>query len=214
MKLSKALATVVAVGAGFITLLGLLQVPVFKELSTPLLNWVSLLVSVGILVGALNLFLVHSKRVGAGAPGWVYSLLLVVSLFAVVALNLAAPALGWGSGPASPLNTWLFTYIQTAVSAALAGLLFFFLVLAGYRLWQRRPSLTSLVFITVAVVTLIGLAPLPGFLSSLSPLRDVRIWITQVPAVAGARGLLLGIALGVVATGLRVLLAQDRPYRE
>jgi hypothetical protein len=63
-------------------------------------------------------------------------------------------------------------------------------------------------------LVLIGLAPWPGFLSNLSPLRDVRIWITQVPAVAGARGLLLGIALGVVATGLRVLFAQDRPYRE
>ena len=214
MKLSKALATVIAVGAGFITLLGLLQVPVFNGLSALLLNWVSLLVGVGILVGALNLFLVHSKRVGAGTPGWAYSLLVVISLFAVIALNMAAPFLKWGSGPASAPNQLLFQYLLAPVSAALAGLIFFFLVLAGYRLWQRRPSLLSVVFIVVAVLVLLGLAPVPSFLSDLSVLRDVRVWIAQVPAVAGARGLLLGIALGVVATGLRVLLAQDRPYRD
>ena len=214
MKLSKALATVMVVGAGLVTLLGLLRVPGFDALSAILLNWVGWLAGVGVLVGAMNLLLVHSKRVGAGARGWVYSLLLVVSLFAVIALNVAAPFLKWGSGPASAPNQLLFQYLLAPVSAAIAGLIFFFLVLAGYRLWQRRPSLISVVFILVAVVVLIGLAPLPGFLSCLSVLRDARVWITQVPAVAGARGLLLGIALGVVATGLRVLLAQDRPYRD
>jgi hypothetical protein len=32
--------------------------------------------------------------------------------------------------------------------------------------------------------------------------------------MAGARGILLGVALGTVATGLRVLLGIDRPYSE
>jgi len=31
-------------------------------------------------------------------------------------------------------------------------------------------------------------------------------------AVGGARGLLLGVALGSITAGLRVLLATDRPY--
>jgi hypothetical protein len=34
----------------------------------------------------------------------------------------------------------------------------------------------------------------------------------QVPTVAGARGIILGIALGAAATGLRVLLGFDQPY--
>ena len=34
-----------------------------------------------------------------------------------------------------------------------------------------------------------------------------------VPVSAGARGMLLGIALATVVTGLRVLLGQDRSYR-
>jgi len=30
--------------------------------------------------------------------------------------------------------------------------------------------------------------------------------------VAGARGILLGVSLGVIATGVRILIGSDRPY--
>jgi hypothetical protein len=40
----------------------------------------------------------------------------------------------------------------------------------------------------------------------------IKDWVLEVPALAGARGILLGAALGTAATGLRVLLGIDRPY--
>jgi hypothetical protein len=40
----------------------------------------------------------------------------------------------------------------------------------------------------------------------------IKDWVLDVPALAGARGILLGVALGTAATGLRVLLGLDRPY--
>ena len=69
----------------------------------------------------------------------------------------------------------------------------------------------------VAILSLIGMAPVLPDLTNpqIDQLRMwLWVWISQVPAVAGARGLLLGIALGAIATGLRVLLAIDRPYGE
>jgi hypothetical protein len=41
---------------------------------------------------------------------------------------------------------------------------------------------------------------------------NLRTWIVQVPSVGGARGILLGVALGTIATGLRILMGSDRPY--
>ena len=35
-----------------------------------------------------------------------------------------------------------------------------------------------------------------------------------VPALAGTRGIILGVALGTVVTGLRLLMGIDRPYSE
>jgi len=40
----------------------------------------------------------------------------------------------------------------------------------------------------------------------------VRPFIAQVLAAGGARGILIGVALGTLTTGLRVLLGSDRPY--
>jgi hypothetical protein len=40
----------------------------------------------------------------------------------------------------------------------------------------------------------------------------VRPIITQIFAAAGARGILLGVALGTLTTGLRVLFGADRLY--
>jgi len=40
----------------------------------------------------------------------------------------------------------------------------------------------------------------------------VRPFIAQVMAASGARGLLLGVALGTLTTGLRILFGADRPF--
>jgi len=40
----------------------------------------------------------------------------------------------------------------------------------------------------------------------------MRPFIAQVMAGAGARGILLGMALGTLTTGLRILFGADRPY--
>jgi hypothetical protein len=43
-------------------------------------------------------------------------------------------------------------------------------------------------------------------------LYDIRMFISQRLASAGARGILIGVALGTLTTGLRILFGSDRPY--
>ncbi len=226
MKLTKSIATLIALAVGWVVLLGYFKVPVLTEFSGVLLLWASQLAAVVVLVGAINLFLVHTKKLTGNTPGWFYSLFVLVGLMIVIGMNIAAvflPEEILGVGPAGAANQFIFKYIQSAAGAAIAGLIFFFLVLAGYRLLGRRMSLATLAFVVSGVLTLLALAPWPTFLPNIiiddtttpaTTLRDLLRTLTLIPSIAGARGLLLGIALGVVATGLRVLLAQDRPYRE
>jgi hypothetical protein len=88
------------------------------------------------------------------------------------------------------------------------------LVYAAARLLRRVPNLFSIVFIGTALLVLLGASTLalggPGLLVDV--IAGVRDWITQVPAAAGARGLLVGVALGSVAAGLRILIGTDRPF--
>jgi len=41
---------------------------------------------------------------------------------------------------------------------------------------------------------------------------NLTVWIMDVPNTAGTRAITIGIALGVVATSLRILLGVDRSY--
>jgi hypothetical protein len=45
-------------------------------------------------------------------------------------------------------------------------------------------------------------------------LTEIKDWILDVPAMAGVRGILLGVALGAVLTGIRLLLGVERPYSD
>jgi uncharacterized membrane protein len=91
------------------------------------------------------------------------------------------------------------------------GLLAVTLLYAAIRLLRRRTDLMSIVFLISAALILLGTATLPfGNVPILGTL--VRPWVTQVLAVGGARGILIGVALGTLTTGLRVLFGSDRPY--
>jgi hypothetical protein len=70
----------------------------------------------------------------------------------------------------------------------------------------------SVIFLVTAWVILVGTAPWP-FLGDVPFFSDiVRPIIAQIPAAAGARGILIGVALGTLTTGLRILFGSDRPY--
>jgi hypothetical protein len=231
--------TSIAMIAGVVTLLGYFLGPALPQLfslRTLLVSWVVMLGAVAMCLGVLNLGSVHLKKIFQRSRGWPYSLFVllglliglsagfvpVLSAFSARLQGAAPPAEATGLG--NPYSQWVFRYLQSALGTAISGLIVFFLVFAGFRL-LRRPTwrLTSMVFIVVAIVSLIGMAPVLIDIAEVPvtsnlPLNEIRtwpwVWLSQVPAVAGARGLLLGIALGAIATGLRVLLAIDRPYGE
>ncbi|MBP7690353.1 MAG: hypothetical protein KA764_00465 [Anaerolineales bacterium] len=214
IRLGNVLLTSVAVGFGLVTLLGYF-VPALQSVWVQLLAWAGLLAAVAVLIGALSLARIHVRKISTQAAGWPYSLFTLAGFLAALAAGLAGALPGQtGGATTNTAMRFLFQHVIGATSAALAALLVFILVFAGYRLLRRPPTLLTLVFLAAALVALVGMAPaLAGVpADAAAGLRDVWAWLAQVPAVAGARGLMLGIALGIIATGLRLLLAIDRPY--
>ncbi len=228
IRIFNIIATVIGVSAGLLVLAGyFIPMNLLLGLRLALVTLVSLLAAWAVLAGALNLLIVHLRKFAGQAPGGLYSLFVVLGFLAVIAGNAVAPFMGWGSGAASSANSWFLTYTLTAGGASLAALIAFFLVYAGYRILRLKrggpPSLMVIVFVVTAVLALVALAPWPAGApnpvllgeagtAGATTLRDVLQTLTRVPAIAGARGLLLGIALGAVATGLRLLMGLDRPY--
>ena len=216
IRLVNLIATVIAVLAGLVVLIGYFGGPL-QDARLALLSIVSLLAAWAVMAGAVNLVLVHAKKFLNQAPGWFYSLWVLLGFLLVIIVNILAPYLGWGSGAGNQANTWIFTTIVTVGGASLAGLVAFFLVYAAYKVLRTRRTPLTVIFVIAVVLALIVLAPWPSFvpnpnLTASATLRDLLSAIVHVPALAGARGLLLGIALGAIATGVRVLMGMDRPY--
>jgi hypothetical protein len=195
---------IIAVISGVLVLLGYFFPGVFGNIQSILVGWAIILAAFALILGVFNLALVHWKKAGSDGPNRIYSIVLLVSLFiTIIVVSI--------SGPAGSASLWIFSSFQIPVEISLLAVLAVVLVYAGARLLTRRPKWYTALFLVTVLIVLLGSVPL-FFLGEVAPLVTVRSWLAQVPAVAGARGLLLGVALGTVATGLRILMGMDRPY--
>lgn len=199
------LAAVAGLAGALVLASYFLDLPYLGEASQWLKRTAVLLSAAALLVGLLNLIGIHLGKIGGQQKGWAYSALLVVMLVVTFALGMLF-------GVDNRAVVSLFRYVQLPVEATMVALLAVSLTAAGYRLIARRPNPFNLVFVVSAVVFILGTVPwfiLPGLAE---PFGILRTWLAEVWAVGGARGLLLGVALGSITAGLRVLLAADRPY--
>ena len=198
-------ATAVAIGVGLVILLGyFLPIPILQNARSLLLDWAVILSSVALLVAIFNLFFVHFRRLAAPKRRDYYSLFLIIGFVMTLVIGLIF-------GSTDPQYQRVVTSIQMPIEASLMAILALSLAYASLRLFQRRSGVLAVIFAISAVVFLILFSGLLSVGNSLPLIREVTAFLQRLP-VAGARGILLGIALGSLTTGLRVLLAADRPY--
>lgn len=203
-SLKTPLLAVIAIGSGLIVLLGyFVTLPGLTDLRNLLLEWAVLLFAVALWVGVINLARVHWGKIRGRQPGAVYSLILLLTLL----LTLLVVGL---FGPDSKASVWIFDWIVMPVEASLMALLAVALVYMAARMFSRRLDIYTLIFVGTILFLMFSVFSLPGL--QVPGLRELRSWFVHVWSLAGARGILLGVALGTIATGLRILMGGDRPY--
>jgi hypothetical protein len=205
MKLKAPISTAFAIALGLVVLLGyFFPLDVLKNLQVILLEWAVILAAVALWVGIANLFSVHWHKIATAKPDSAYSAILILSLLATLVVTL------WFR-PTHAYSLWIYNYIQLPIESSLMAILAVILAYASIRLLNRRLTAFSIIFVVTTLVVLLATGSLFSF--NLPGLQELRAWIAQVPAMAGSRGILLGVALGTIATGLRILMGADRPYR-
>jgi len=206
VKFKGIFSAVISIAFGFLLLASYIF-PVLGQFQLFLLNVAVILVGFAVLVGISNLLIVHTGKIRNKQKGAIYSAILIVTLLGTFLLGLLAHNLPI----ASSLFNEAFLTIQLPIETSLMALLVVTLTYASIRLLRRRANLLSVVFLVTAFLILVGTAPWP-FLGDVPLLSNLHAWIAQFPAAAGARGILLGVALGTLTTGLRILFGSDRPY--
>lgn len=197
----RVLATVLAIASGLIVLLGyFFPVEPLVGLRLQLTNWAMIIAAMAVLVGIVNLVSVQMEKIRTRQKGAAYGGVLVLSLVITFGLGLVF-------GPDDVLLHAAVNAVIVPVEASLMAILAVTLIYASIRLFRRRIDVMSVVFLVVALISLIVIIPTP-----FSAVSDIVRQFVGMFSSGGARGLLIGIALGTLLTGLRVIFGVDRPY--
>lgn len=206
--IKRVLATVIAILVSVTILLGTFLPDTFLHSARLLfLRWGMVLGAFAFVLAFVHLIRVHMVRVGRRGKGWDMSLLIVVSALGTAALVF------WELLTGDTIGFWsqrLLTHFLIPGESALLALTAVTLILAGMRMLRARRNVESVLFIMVAAVVLLISVPYAGF-----PLRVVT-WVQRAigaVAMAGMRGLIIGVALGTVVTALRAIFV-TRPYSD
>ena len=199
------LATAVAIAVGLVVLLGyFLPGAALSGLRSLFLGWGVILAGIAALVGIVNLLRVHWMKFNTPKKRNIFSLILILSFLITFGMGL------WLT-PANPAFQKVVTHIQVPLETSLLAVLVIVLTIALIQLVRRKNNLMTIVFLCSAVVFLILGSGLLSNFGDNSFIQQISGFLKQLP-LAGARGILLGIALGSLTTGLRLLIGADRPY--
>lgn len=199
------LSTAIAIAVGVITLLGyFLPIPQLHNIRLTFIEWAIILAGIAGLVAIIHLMRVHWQKVTVEEDKDITSAFLLLAFVVTLAAGIILT-------PNHPTMQKVVTNIQVPVEASLMAVLSISLIVASIRFFQRRRGLMPVIFaVSTVVFIIIGSGILAGAVN-FPFIKDFLAALNTIP-VAGARGILLGVALGSLTTGLRILLGSDRPY--
>lgn len=175
-----------------------------------------IVVAFGYVLGGANVLRVNLEGISRRESGWPFKIVLVVSLIATVIIGIVDGVRHDGSFPVEgTASKWIYDELYSSMSATMFALLAFYIASAAFRAFRIR-TLEAGLLAAAALIVMLGRVPVGDVMTSWLPeplrLSSLQQWIMDVPQNCSKRAILIGAALGVMATGLRVILGIERSY--
>lgn len=191
--------------------------------------WFDVLASIAFVLGGGNLLKIHLQKVSDRKEGWGFSVVTILAFAFTIFVglgkigvnpNIQYPDFAW-SGSYREIGSpfwWLYEYVFKPLTATMFAMLAFYVASAAFRAFRAK-NIEAILLLGTAFIILMGrtfagvvlTAWLPDFLSGLR-LENLTVTIMKVFNTAGNRAIMIGIALGIASTSLKVLLGVDRSY--
>ena len=164
------------------------------------------------LLGGANLLRVNVDAIYKREAGWPFKIVLIAGLVATIVIGIME---GRGFLDPGMRSKWIYDNLYSPMQGTMFALLAFYIASAAFRAFRIRTLEAGLLAIA-ALIVMLGRVPIGNLVSGWLPeparLGTVQEWIMNVPQNAAKRAILIGAALGVMATGLRVILGIERSY--
>jgi hypothetical protein len=231
----------------FMILKFFLVAPWVTKVANELEQWCVVTLAFAIILGVLNLAKINLKAVMERKKDWGYKLLLLASMFFMMAaggvkwyrdiqVSEAQAAIEAAAGRAEEpedsdakaavaaavrvkkaaeeraahtVFQFAFDEVYTPLSATIYALLAFYVASAAFRAFRAK-NVHATLLLVAAVIVMMGRVPIGAWLWSGLPF--MKDWLLMWPNTAGQRAIQMGTAIGMIATGLRVIFGVERPY--
>ena len=185
-------------------------------------GWFQAITAFAYVLAAISLFAVNGKKIRDRAPGWLYNIVLLVSLTATLYMGLICDFIGLGYPGYQPIDEgtafdWMFQYIYNPLSATMFSLTAFFIASASFRAFKAR-SIESTLLLSTAFIVMIFRVPLGEYLwLKVMPDGWSISWFIDTFIMggfnnAGQRAIQISSAIGLISVSLKIILGVERSY--
>lgn len=193
-------------------------VPFFQGMFTGANEWYQIIANFALVIGVFSLMRAHYVKIKRKEAGYGYSVVMYICLIFMTVAGLFLHRNIKSGG----VFMWTFKWVNTPLTMTTFSLLAFYIASAAYRAFRAR-SFDATVMLAGALILMIGRVPIGAMLSDyihqhivmtqgIPGLPEMAGWLLSVPAMAARRAIFLGLAVGVVATSLRILFGIERTY--
>ena len=165
-------------------------------------KWIVILAAFALVLGALNIVKVHLPKITKLKiiSDRFLSLWLLVIMVITIVIGLAL-------NTTSSQYSFIFTSILSPISTAVWSIMAFYYCGAVIRTFRAR-SLEA--FVLVISTFLVVSKNAPAVTPIIPWYESLGQWIMDVPGVSAMRGMIIGVGIGVVFVGVRMLLQIER----
>jgi len=185
-------------------------------------------------LGIFSLLRVHLMRISRRHTDWGFSIVLLVSMVAMVLFGYWDYSTRRGEGGAildNPANwglanfgrDFLFEGLLQQMDAAMFSIIAFYILSAAYRAFRVR-SVEATILLSTALLVMLSLMGAVAFVWDESvkgiangnpfllnfQLTEISAWIRNTFQTASLRGIAFGVGIGALAMGLRLWLSLER----
>ena|SRR5437867_1112654 len=198
--------------------------------------WFDILAAIAFILGGGNLLKVQLQKLSDRGRGWGYSAIVLVSFLVTLVGGLFKigvhpsaqfPNVAWSGYYRETGSAFWFAYqyAYTPLTATMFAMLAFYIASAAFRAFRAK-NLEASLLLGTAFIILLGRTFAGVVLTSWIDTRNwegfkyftglrienLTVYIMAVFTTAGSRAIMIGIALGIVSTALKVILGVDRSY--
>jgi hypothetical protein len=216
----------IAAFAGYVMVIAFF-VPPMEQLREMAEEWFNILAAIAMILGGASILGMHLRKVSDRRAGWGFSVVTLGGFFFTLWVGLFK--VGSPPDPNHPDRPWsgryfedgapfwwTFEYIIMPITATMFALLAFYVASAAFRAFRAK-NLEAMLLLGTAFIILLGRSYAGTVLTAWVPVEALTLpgitdIIMAVVNTAGQRAIMIGIALGIVATSLKIMLGIDRSY--